>query len=88
MHPETRYNIGYGLVLLTIQNIVVGLVIIAATPVRLSYLSLKKSYLMKQWRKRNGIKTKKITKQSVKKWFQDKCTSWKENVVKIFEDED
>ena len=40
--PDTRYNMGYLMILLTIQNIVVSLIIIAFSPIRMLKLRCKR----------------------------------------------
>lgn len=49
--PTTRYNIGYIMILLTIQNIVVGLSFIAVDPFKQLKLRLKRYTLLRAHRK-------------------------------------
>ena len=72
--PETRYNMGYAMILLTIQNIVISLIIIGVSPVRQLKLRAKKWCLMRAWRKRNGIKINLklgLSRQSTKRFFKN-----------------
>ena len=55
---ETRYNMGYAMILLTVQNIIVSLTIIGIQPFRQMILRAKKAFRMRAYRKRNNIKKK------------------------------
>ena len=58
--PSMRYDMGYAMILLTAQNILVNLVLIAKQPARRLYLSLKRWFAIRSLRKKMGIKPKPI----------------------------
>ena len=76
---ETRYNMGYLMILLTIQNIVISLVFIAVPPIRMIRLRIKRCQVRRQYKKKMGIKWS-WQEFSFKKWVTQKCKSIKDSL--------
>ena len=54
--PDTRYDMGYIMILLTIQNILVGLVFIGIQPIKMIHLRMKRCIIHRAYKKKMGIK--------------------------------
>lgn len=67
----TRYNIGYGMILLTIQNIVVGLYFVGQQPLHLLKLRMKRCCLLRAAKKRSNVRHRQpsIFRQLITKDF-------------------
>ena len=76
--PITRYNVGFAMIFLTVQNIIFNLTIIARTPIRQIILRLKRCCA-----RRNSKKsfTRKLTRSLSKKGIQKKLKKMKTKIM-------
>lgn len=48
LDADARYQVGFGMVILTVQNIVVNMVIVGKDPVRMVYLRCRRNYIRRR----------------------------------------
>lgn len=79
--PDMRYNMGYLMILLTVQNIVVSLVFIASDPVRMIKLRIRRCRIQRAYRKKMGIKSESFSlrKLNTKAWISQKFRSMRQS---------